>query len=189
MAARRAALLLVLSACGGHLDPGRGHTGAVVDGEGGSGGVQARGGAGGLRSASPGGAGDEVASGGVSHESAPAVAGADDGGAEAGPRASPPSIASGTRFCENESYCFGLACYAPSGFQEHACIRGCRSDDDCLPREACLSSTDLEPGCYARCETPFDCEYGFDCFDFANRHQHLVCFPTSWAAIWQAQRR
>jgi hypothetical protein len=98
-------------------------------------------------------------------------------------------MGSGTRYCENELYCFGLACYAPEGLAANVCVASCSSDADCGSAEVCLESADLEAGCYRRCDTPFDCDFGFDCFDFSNQHQQLVCFPTPWSGVWQRGRR
>lgn len=102
------------------------------------------------------------------------------GGAQTGPAL----IGSGTRYCEDERYCFGLSCYAPFSESPRACIAACADDTDCAAGEVCLQSEQLEAGCYATCETPFDCAYNFDCFDFAGARQDLVCFPRQWASEW-----
>lgn len=175
---RSAALLLVLAGCGGHVEQQRSlGVAAGVAGSGGEGGGQAGGrldGDAGATEQAP------IGEGGA----APQMAG--DAGAQA---ATHSRIGSGTRSCQDDRYCFGLSCYAPLDLAQHVCVAGCRRDADCGPTAVCLASADLEPGCYQRCRTPFDCDYGFDCFDFANAQQMLVCFPTAWAADWQRNRR
>lgn len=89
-------------------------------------------------------------------------------------------IESDTRSCENSDYCFGLTCYAPDSFAPNVCLASCETNADCQPFEACLRAPKLEPGCYARCNSPTDCYRGFDCFDFSNEGE-LVCFPAGWA--------
>jgi len=186
----RAALLLVLTACGGQVGQAQRRTdsatsGGAVDG-------LAGGGASGGTQSEAGGAGPEVvvADGGadVGIASGGAATAAPEGGA-AGDAASvaSPIIDSGTRYCANETYCFGLSCYAPLGLEQHVCVNSCRGDADCGAREVCLEAVDLDPTCYRVCQTPFDCEYGFDCFDFANARHMLVCFPTPWATAWGAK--
>jgi hypothetical protein len=115
-----------------------------------------------------------------------AGAGSDAGSA---PMQRPAVIGSASRYCENDTYCFGLACYAPAELEAHVCVAACSTDADCASAEVCLESADLNAGCYRRCATPFDCEYGFDCFDFTNQHEMLVCFPTPWANLWQRENR
>lgn len=102
--------------------------------------------------------------------------------AEAGAAGAPydAPIASGTRACENDDYCFGLACYAPPTFAPTVCLARCDSDANCRSSEACLRAPELEPTCYARCKSPEDCYRGFDCFDFSGKDE-LVCFPMPWA--------
>ena len=39
-------------------------------------------------------------------------------------------IASGTRTCETEAFCFGLACYAPASFYPSMCLARCETDDN-----------------------------------------------------------
>jgi hypothetical protein len=170
----RAALpLLLLHACGGHVEsPER----------------PASFGAAGERS----GAAPDVADAGAGGDGTLALAGASgDGTADAGTGSagapSAPLIGSATRYCDNDLYCFGLSCYAPLDLAQHVCIGPCRTSQDCAPDEQCLSADKLAPGCYPSCQTPFDCEYGFDCFDFANQQQSLVCFPTPWAAAWRGK--
>lgn len=113
------------------------------------------------------------------------------GGAEAqaagagGAEARPALIGSGTRYCEDERYCFGFSCYAPFSESPRACIATCADDTDCRTGEVCLQSKALRAGCYAACETPFDCAHNFDCFDFAGLRQSLVCFPHQWATAWE----
>jgi len=89
-------------------------------------------------------------------------------------------IRSGTRSCENRNYCFGLACYAPATFEPSICLTHCESDANCARNEACLLAPKLEATCFARCNSPADCDYGFDCLDFSGEGQ-LVCFPAAWA--------
>ncbi len=176
----RSGLLLVLAGCGGQVGRGDAAAGgagyvAIVD--------QESGGAAGAPSLSEGGASDQASSseGGASTRSTIGAAGA--------PVVTRPRIASGTRYCEDEHYCFGLACYAPLNLAQHICVTGCRTDSDCRALEVCLQSADLEPGCYRHCTRPLDCDYGFDCFDFANTHEALVCFPTPWASDWERNGR
>ncbi|HEY3666350.1 MAG TPA: hypothetical protein VGL19_10130 [Polyangiaceae bacterium] len=129
-----------------------------------------------------------AAAGGMDSGSAGAVADLTDAAgspgtvAEAGPAGAPydAPIASGTRRCDNEDYCFGLACYAPDAFGPTVCLARCDSDANCRPSEACLRAPKLEPTCYARCKSPEDCYDGFDCYDFSGKDE-LVCFPTPWA--------
>lgn len=123
-------------------------------------------------------AGDEQASGGHGSTETPA------GGAGGG-ETRPALIGSATRYCEDGRYCFGLACYAPFSQSPRACIATCAVDTDCRMGEVCLQSEALEAGCYAACETPFDCAFGFDCFDFAGARRELVCFPSPWAREWE----
>ncbi len=86
---------------------------------------------------------------------------------EAGAPEYMPFIESGTRTCQNSDYCFGLACYAPPSFLPTVCVAGCEVDADCAPDEACVHAQKLAPTCYARCGSPSDCAYHFDCFDFS----------------------
>ena len=134
----------------------------------------------------------EAAAGGTSA----ATGGGSNGGAlegeagadlsEAGNAAlQPPLIGSATRYCPDDNYCFGFECYAPESLERRVCVQPCVHDSDCQFGEACLQSEHLKPGCYRQCESPRDCHYEFDCFDFANQQTMLVCFPTSWAAYWQ----
>jgi hypothetical protein len=116
--------------------------------------------------------------GGTNNEDAAgAVAEAEAG---AGGAAYDAPIASGTRGCENDDYCFGLSCYAPAGFAPTVCLAPCNSDANCRPSEACLRAPKLEPTCYARCKSPEDCYDGFDCYDFSGADE-LICFPASWS--------
>lgn len=109
---------------------------------------------------------------------------------QAGEGSEPGIVRSATRTCQDDRYCFGLDCYTPAvvGTESGVCVSGCASDADCRANEVCLSSNELEPGCYSRCESPADCYYGFDCFDFANQQSMLVCFPTPWASVWKRLR-
>lgn len=182
------ALLLILTACGGRADQGN----ASMP-EGGEAVVAPA--SGGEPREAPDPAeqhGGAFGSGTAVSQAGSAVAGSAEagatsgGGAESDPR--PPSIGSGTRYCESDRYCFGLQCYAPEQVHDRVCMLGCEDGLKCGRREeACLQSPDLAPGCYRRCDSPMDCEYGFDCFDFAGQQRMLVCFPTEWAAVWQRQ--
>jgi hypothetical protein len=98
----------------------------------------------------------------------------------------PPLIGSGSRYCENELYCFGLACYAPEHLYDRVCVSECEATKDCAANEVCLQSPDLRGTCYRRCDYVSDCLYGFDCFDFTQSQEQLVCFPTRWAEYWRA---
>jgi hypothetical protein len=120
--------------------------------------------------------------GGVAGGRAIATAGAAGGARD---DATSSLIASGTRYCEDARYCFGLSCYTPMPRLRAVCVEGCEADADCGAGAVCLRSPELEAGCYRLCETPFDCEFGFDCFDFADVGEQLVCFPTPWAALWE----
>jgi hypothetical protein len=178
--ARRGALLLVLVGCGGHVRQNRADQTGGVDGVAGAG---ESGGASGVLPVTDAGAWDRA----LDSE------GGTDRAVVVGDAGAPPTkrsiIVSGTRRCLDDNYCFGMSCYAPLELEESVCLSGCQSDVDCGPTGVCLGSAELEPGCFQPCDTPFDCEYGFDCFDFANAQQSLVCFPTTWAAEWERNRR
>lgn len=90
-----------------------------------------------------------------------------------------PLIRSATRYCEDGRECFGLACVAPPNQPSFVCVAPCASDEDCQPDESCLGRSGLEKACYARCDSPVDCAYRFDCFDFDEQGK-LVCFPLPW---------
>lgn len=114
-----------------------------------------------------------------------------EGGAAAGAAGAaaadhPPLIGSGSRYCDSELYCFGLSCYAPPHLYDRVCVSECESTEDCAANEVCLQSPDLRGTCYRRCDYVSDCVYGFDCFDFAQESEQLVCFPTRWAEYWRA---
>lgn len=168
--------LFVLStclACGAHSTS---EPADLVAGAGGRGAT----GSGGSASA---GNGDSAGTSASSSESG----GADSAGGEPGVAMSDagepgyvPHIGSGTRNCENASFCFGLSCYAPPSFEPSVCVARCEADSDCEASEACVRSARLEPTCYPRCDSPTDCEYHFDCVDFTGDGQ-AVCFPTGWA--------
>ena len=113
--------------------------------------------------------------------SAPSADG-EQGGAmsDAGADGYVPHIDSGTRNCESANFCFGLSCYAPPSFEPSVCVARCERGWDCEPFEACVRAARLEPTCYARCDSPSDCAYHFDCLDFTGEGQR-VCFPTAWA--------
>jgi len=51
--------------------------------------------------------------------------------------------------------------------------------------EVCLIGARLTGSCHARCDSPEDCDYGFDCFDAEGARRTLVCFPTDWAEEWE----
>ena len=177
----RAALLALLTACGGQVDEHRTTRDANA-----AGGVLGAPSAGPPLVASSG----QTSSGNAGGEATPATAGA--GGSDAGAPSVDQTgrrIGSATRYCDNERYCFGLDCYAPADLEAKVCVAACTTDSDCAANEVCLESADLSASCYPRCDTPFDCEYGFDCFDFANTQQTLVCFPTPWASLWTRKRR
>ena len=177
----RAALLLVLTACGGRVGQTERQGAGATD----AGGNDQTTDGGALAENPPGLAGAATdAAAGTDAVPEAASGGSPDGGTGSG-GSKPELIGSGTRYCESELYCFGLSCYAPPELEQRVCVAGCQSDDDCGLHEVCLQSPDLDPGCYRACETPFDCEYGFDCFDFANLGQMLVCFPTPWARSWR----
>lgn len=93
-----------------------------------------------------------------------------------------PLIRSATRYCESSLECFGLQCLAPPELPA-ICVAPCASDQDCRPDEACLGAATLEKSCFRRCDSPADCDYRFDCFDFDDA-SGLVCFPAPWAADW-----
>lgn len=112
--------------------------------------------------------------------------GADAGAAGAAGMEPALPIGSGARYCDNELYCFGLACYAPERLYDRVCVSECTTSDDCDETEVCLQSQHLLGTCYRRCDHVSDCAYGFDCFDFTRQHEELVCFPTRWAAYWTA---
>jgi hypothetical protein len=95
----------------------------------------------------------------------------------------PPLIRSATRYCESSLECFGLACVAPPS-QPAVCVMPCASDGDCEPDEACLGGGSLEKSCFRRCDSPRDCDYRFDCFDF-DEASGLVCFPGPWTIGWR----
>jgi hypothetical protein len=90
-------------------------------------------------------------------------------------------IASGTRSCETEQYCFGLACYAPDSFFPNVCLARCESDLDCRATEECVRAPRMQPSCLARCKAPSDCYDGFDCYNFSRTDLDLICFPRGWA--------
>lgn len=178
---RCAMLLALFSACGGQVggnEPtgGSSRMGGVVDVRGGEAGLVALGG----QSSAQNDGGSSSAAASI------AVAGTGAGMSAADVA---PLIASGTRYCESDRYCFGLPCFAPPDLEARVCVATCGTDADCAAGEACLKSADLSAGCYRRCDAPFDCEYGFDCFDFARQQQSLVCFPTPWAGVWQRRSR
>ena len=131
------------------------------------------------RAQPPSGSGDPSASGGAQAEP---DAGSDAGdlASEAGVQGYTSLIHSGTRTCQNDDYCFGLACYAPLDFAPTMCLARCATDLDCLSSESCVQSAKLDPTCYARCDSPSDCLQGFDCFDFSGAGE-FVCFPAGWA--------
>jgi hypothetical protein len=177
----RAALLALLTACGGKVGEHRS-----------TGDASAAGGVSGAPVEEP----PVVASSGQASSDdaggATSVAARGSAGSDAGATAvdeTDPLIGSATRYCDNERYCFGLDCYAPADLEAKVCVAECATDADCPANEVCLESADLKASCYPRCDTPFDCEYGFDCFDFANTQQMLVCFPTPWASLWARERR
>jgi hypothetical protein len=183
----RAALLALLTACGGQVGERRGTGGASAAGD-----PSAPGGVSGAPADAlplvP--SSGEPSSEGVAGQTSVASAGAAGSEAGAAPSDEPRRvIGSATRYCDNELYCFGLDCYAPADLEAKVCVAACATDADCATNEVCLESADLSASCYPRCDTPFDCEYGFDCFDFANTQQLLVCFPTPWASLWQRERR
>jgi len=166
--------LLICTACGGQSN---GHPGIASEGsEAGDGG----------RSGAPddsldraGTATSEPEAGGASSSHAGAASGGSE--SDAGAPGYIPFIDSGTRWCENSDYCFGLDCYAPPTFDPAVCVAPCRSDADCSPYEACVQSSGLQPTCYARCESPSDCAFHFDCFDYSGVGP-FVCFPATWAS-------
>jgi hypothetical protein len=175
-----AALLWLLAACGGHVGehPSTGDGGVT----------------GGVSGATPDEPTGVAAAGRASSEveggAAPAASQAGATSVAGAPLdETRPLIGSGTRYCENERYCFGLDCYAPDDLAARVCVAACPGDGACGSAEVCLESADLAAGCYRRCDTPFDCDYGFDCFDFSNQQRVLVCFPTPWASLWQRERR
>jgi hypothetical protein len=183
----RAALLALLTACGGQVGERRGTGGASAAGD-----PSAPGGVSGAPLDEPPliASSGQTSSGDAGGETVLATAGA--GGSDAGAASvdeTGPLIGSATRYCVNELYCFGLDCYAPADLEAKVCVAACATDADCATNEVCLESADLKASCYPRCDTPFDCEYGFDCFDFANTQQMLVCFPTPWASLWARERR
>jgi len=167
--------LLALVACAGHSTSSAGDPGDEL-GKAGALPVLSDGSAGAARTdpsadpSSAGGSASKPTSEGTAGGSAP----------EAGAAGYVSPIQSGARTCENADYCFGLACYAPDHFEPAVCVAPCESDADCAPSEACVRSARLEPTCYARCASPSDCEYHFDCLDFSAMGS-LVCFPTAWA--------
>jgi hypothetical protein len=90
-------------------------------------------------------------------------------------------IASGTRTCETEQYCFGLSCYAPGSFYPNVCLAPCAGDADCQATEECVRAPRMQPTCYARCKAPVDCYEGFDCYNFSRTGLDLICFPSGWS--------
>jgi hypothetical protein len=170
---RTCLLAILLIGCGGRAEQdGRepseptGNAGVTGDGEGGA---RASGAGGeGSRSQGDGAAGQQT-----------------EGGAGAAAEDNRPLIGSGSRYCDNELYCFGLSCYAPEHLYDRVCVSDCEVSADCAANEVCLQSSDLRGTCYRRCDYVSDCMLGFDCFDFTQSHEQLVCFPTRWAEYWR----
>jgi hypothetical protein len=162
---------LMLSACGGRAQSSSASTAGASNEAGGT--------------ASGAGTGSELAGSGAETGGADAASGtAGEAGTLSAAGASSgftSLIRSGTRSCENEDYCFGLACYAPADFGPMMCLLPCRTDADCEPDEACARAPQLRGTCYARCASPVDCYYGFSCFDFS-REGEFMCFPTAWTS-------
>jgi len=100
---------------------------------------------------------------------------------------------SGTRLCQDDGDCNGLACSSANGRKNAACLASCESDLDCRRTERCFElpsfASTADSGattkyCFQSCQdTPVGCAFQFDCADYYRVDQYL-CLPTEWVRSW-----